>query len=71
MEYMKKKIKKIGNSYGITFSSEERSINGLNVGTIVDLSDMVVLSPKSSQNGLKQELKGNKKEDDMKTQEYY
>lgn len=41
MYYMKKKIKKIGNSKGITFSKEECEINKIKVGRIIDIPDEV------------------------------
>ncbi|KKK59044.1 hypothetical protein LCGC14_3038340 [marine sediment metagenome] len=63
---MKKEIKKRGNSYGIIFTPEERRIYGLVQGSIVDLTDMVVLPDKTSHNPLEQEFKGNKKEDEIK-----
>ena len=41
---MKKKIRQVtGTQIGVTFTKEEREINSLSVGDVVDLSDMVVL----------------------------
>lgn len=39
---MKKLITKIGNSYVLSFTKQERKIYGLEQGTMVDLSDWVV-----------------------------
>lgn len=38
---MRKQIKKWGNSGGILLSSENLKLYGLNIGDIVDISDMV------------------------------
>jgi len=38
---MKKVIKKIGNSLGIIFDKEDCKIYNLNVGDVVDISDLV------------------------------
>ena len=40
---MKKQIKKIGNSIGITFDAEDKQIYGMRVGDIVDLTNMVLI----------------------------
>ena len=40
---MKKKIKKIGDSIGIIFNKEEKDIHNIEVGDVVDLSDMIVI----------------------------
>lgn len=43
---MKKEIKQITNtSVGITFTAQERKVYGLKVGSVIDISDMVVLGP--------------------------
>ena len=47
---MKKQIKKIGNSYVISFTREERKIYGLEEGIVIDIDDLVVYE-KGKQNG--------------------
>lgn len=42
---MKKIVKKIGNSEGITFSKEERETYNISAGCILDL-EFVVIKPK-------------------------
>ena len=41
-----KKVKKIGNSVGITFDKEEQELHTIQEGTILDLTDLVVLPKK-------------------------
>lgn len=40
---MKKQIKKIGNSIGITFDAEDKQIYGMRVGDIVDITKIVLI----------------------------
>ena len=45
---MKKEIKQLSNtSVGITFTKSERDIYGIEVGDVVDLTDMYVLGPRN------------------------
>lgn len=53
---MIKKITKIGNSFVVSFTKQEREIYGLQEGTQVDLRDMVVLRNKLPSRGLYKEL---------------
>ena len=39
---MKKTFRKIGNSIGIIFNKEEQRINGIEVGKIANLDDMII-----------------------------
>lgn len=39
---MKKILKKIGSSLAITFTKEEKIIHNMEVGDIVDISDIIV-----------------------------
>lgn len=39
---MKKRIRKMGNQVGFTFSKEEQKIHDIKVEDIVDLSEMVI-----------------------------
>lgn len=58
---MKKKITKIGNSYVLSFTKQEREIYGLQEGTLVDLSDMSIISKKLLSRGLYTELEASDK----------
>lgn len=41
---MKKKIRQVtGTQIGVTFTKEEREIHGIELGDIVDLSDLIVI----------------------------
>lgn len=51
---MRKEIKKWGHSFVIRFSPEEMRTNDLKLGTVIDLSDMVIIKRKSSPRALKQ-----------------
>ena len=42
---MKKIIKKIGNSLGITFDAEDKKIYGMKEGDVVDLTNMHIVKP--------------------------
>lgn len=41
---MKKTIKKLGTSAGIIFNKEEMNILGFNIGDVIDLGDVVLIS---------------------------
>lgn len=59
--WMKKKITKIGNSYVLSFTKQEREIYNLQEGTLVDLSDMSIISKKLLSRGLYTELEASDK----------
>lgn len=40
---MKKQIKQMGNSIGITFDAEDKKIYGMKVGDVLDLTDMIIV----------------------------
>ena len=50
---MKKKVKRYGDTLVISFTKEEQEIHKLRKGTIVDLSDMVILNQEVKNNGNK------------------
>ena len=50
---MKKKIIKIGNSQGITFTSQEMDNYGMRLGDVIDLDDMFLEDVKSNRNKYK------------------
>lgn len=50
---MKKKIIKIGNSQGITFTSQEMDNYGMIIGDVIDLDDMFLEDVKSKRKNYK------------------
>ena len=46
---MIKKVKKIGNSLGITFSKEEQAIWGIKKDSIIECKDIVVTRPEDEE----------------------
>jgi hypothetical protein len=50
---MKKKIIKIGNSQGLTFTSQEMNNYGMVIGDIIDMDDMFLEDVKSKRKNYK------------------
>lgn len=59
---MKKKIVKIGNSQGITFTSQDMYNYGMVIGDVIDLDDMFLEDVKSSRKNYKTLPKNQTKE---------
>ena len=61
---MKKIVIKYGNSYVISFTRFERQIYNIKKGSIIDLTDIIVLNPKTLPQPSKQARTPLKKRDD-------
>lgn len=58
IDKLRKRIKKIGNSQGITFSSEEMNVYKFKVGDTLDISDIVKVNYKKlPKNQTKEQIK--------------
>ena len=65
-EEMRKIIKKWGNAAGILFSAEDLKLYGLEIGDIVDLTDIHKIEGKKQKKSVvKKEVKKEKKKEDL------